>query len=362
MIGLRTSVNHSTSSVRRKAMEPELPEHAVDRHLASIRLRTVGEVLQLRLPQVCPGLSPARVARLGGIFLRLVLNIVVILQSVWSPSALAGGGGLRALAAAELVYFFVQVSVLAKKGRRLCWQSAAEACDALRPLANWSMLNHIPRVRHVVPEAWKIVQAERSRLQRLEAQPAVERRSAIGVAGLRLWAVVATELGACLLGLISLQQKLLRLQDASRRSMHVAGASFVTRRALPWLRFVGFANQVTGVVDREALYKQATLNTAFASSEQGEDLHCREAMLKFKGLLLRELCALHGWCKGSVLYVSLLGKDYQQLLVARDRLSQAPQERSEPREPQATAVAWLESVGPETVLGQLRALVDGLLV
>lgn len=286
-----------------------------DAHLLSIRLRTVRDALE-RLHEVCPNISVGRAARSAGILSRLVLNCVVALWSLWQykrrPNS-SNARAARALTFFESAHLLVSLAVVTMKLAPLtlsqteafAWSRAAEGGNCVRQLASYSVLSHIPRIKNLVPGLWNHIQAEAAMLGQLVGCPPVLLVFTAIHACLRVVAFGAVELATTALGLAGLHQKLGEVRG-------------VTSGLIP---FLGFANQITGIVDQEELRMVAVLRLLFAD-EDAEFGQCElQAMREFNGFLLQGLCARHGWCRGAVLYLSFKSEDYQRLLVAKEPTS-----------------------------------------
>eukprot|EP00928_Gymnodinium_smaydae_P036480 TRINITY_DN25494_c0_g1_i1.p1 TRINITY_DN25494_c0_g1~~TRINITY_DN25494_c0_g1_i1.p1 ORF type:complete len:328 (+),score=39.94 TRINITY_DN25494_c0_g1_i1:82-984(+) len=296
--------------------------------LSSVRVRSMDKVIR-ELKVVCPCLSVRRLTRTSGVLLRLALNCAMALGTLLSSTVRLSpmrAAGVRAMALVELISLNVRLSEALAKTCRIgferqdvrAWQLGAQAGVELRSLAGYSMLSNIPRIKNVLPGLWKRVLEERCRLKLQSQVPRARAFLQLAVAVRRIVSFTIVELLATCVGLFSLHHKVSELRYPLR---YPASSSLRAMRgiklACKWFPFIGFANQITGIVDQEELRIEAVLRLFFSDEygQMGPDEI--GLLLEFNGVLLRELCQDHGFLTGLGLYVSLSSLDYQRLLVAR---------------------------------------------
>lgn len=282
----------------------------VNAYLTSVRLLSMRSILE-RLRLVCPYMSVERCARSVGIVLRLCLNCAL---GVWFAT-----GRARVLAFLETFYFLWRLYQIGRNVKALRspnmlesqWDAAAEGIRALRPLANYSLLGQLPRVRHVAPGVWEVFCREAESIKACNGSTLIKVRLWF-LATFRMHAFALKELIPAILGLVSLHQKTIEVQSAKVVASPELLSLFIAmlRR---WVPLIGFANQITGVVDQEELCMDAVLQTIFAGVPA---ISQPEKIFEFNGVLLRALCQKYGRWYGTLLYLSFNSEDYRRLVVA----------------------------------------------
>mmetsp|Transcript_62438 Transcript_62438/g.136506 ORF Transcript_62438/g.136506 Transcript_62438/m.136506 type:complete len:413 (-) Transcript_62438:12-1250(-) len=312
----------------------------VDARISSVRLRSIAEVLD-ELESVCPGLTVSRAARSSGMFLRLLLNCGMAIRVLWKKKQAQLPA--RWVQITEVLYLLHALLVVLRRLTPLAraaaiaaeaprstsrlWRDAAAAASCVGPLASFSQLSYIPRVKTVLPGVTLAIREERARYHKEDVQDKSPSQKAFAIAAAtsRILSFGLWELAVVGLGLLALHEKLsdFQVKTASprhisterRRSSSVVAALGVVNRCLAWLPFVGMANQVTGVVDQEQLRVEAVLRSLFTKGGDRRPLDDIKAVQEFNGVLLHELCYRHGKSLGLCLFLSLTSVDYQKLLV-----------------------------------------------
>lgn len=356
----------------------DLGRQGVDLHLASIRLRVLDEVVDV-LGDVCSEITVWRVARSGGIVIRLLLNLMVALRSLVASTS-PKRARVRALALTELAYLAASLVIIARKVRPLLtpkrqvmfrdWRGAAEALDAVRPLASYSLLAHITRIQFLLPGTWAVVSrglaaqpSQRAAAPSGEAAGHASPRPAVGdqlrdfcAVALRGLCFAGGEAAVIFLGLLSLRQKMEEVHYITPKTLlpgRFRRFNSLAVRALRWVPFLGFANQVTGVVDQEDLRMDAVWRVAFAPTRPEDESCDGPALGDFNAILLQELCHRRGLVRGILLYLSLSSADYQALLI-----SQSADAGCSPTA--AGGAAGIRCASHEMVVGQVLILAQHL--
>jgi len=228
------------------------------------------------------------------------------------------------------------------------WRRGAEAGDHIRQLASYSILSHIPRIKNVLPGLWSHLQAEILYWRVDCNRPAFRRALSVIPASLRVLAFFWLEVFATIIGLVGLQVKLDEVQ-AARKS---------------WIPFVGFSNQITGIVDQEEVRMVGVLrllftgeDAEFGSSEVG-------AMRIFNGILLKGLCQEYGFCRGFFKYLSINSEDYQKLILFEEPtcISERLSVRARVRAARVERHRWwLHGAHRHMILGRMISAVDQFL-
>jgi len=302
----------------RRITSTDISQHHVDTYLASVRMRGMDEVLAHIDEELCSSMSLARATRAGGIIARLFLNLAYAMRSTslkptWHMTR------SRLLALSELAHLALRINVVARQLVPMMmhaptfedWRSASAALDSLRPLASASNLNHITRLKNLVPGT---VYLFCSGAGRLGGSGISQCACAAGSSVFRWLAFICCECFAIFLGLLSLHSK---VRDVYRKTPHhlildrrsLGGFAF---SILPWIPFLNFANQITGLFDQEDLRMQAVASLVL------DDDGAAGTKGNFNAILLKKLCVRHGLLTGIILYLSLTSEDYQMFLISKN--------------------------------------------
>lgn len=225
------------------------------------------------------------------------------------------------------------VPIVRSRQKATSWRQAADAGNKVRTLSNYSVLCNLPRIKNVLPGTWMCIRAEIGFME-MSQSPTSPLKVIVALG--RVLAFSVAELVAFGCGLLSLNQKLGEVRGVSSG----------------FLGFIGFANQITGIVDQEDIRMQAVLRLVFAGATAEFSREQAHALREFNGMILCYLCRKHGWCRGVALYLSLTAVDYQKLVVA-DGSAKAYARASSRLSKSLSTNWWLKGASRKMILGQL---------